>query len=138
MDQIIHGVLRWTEAHLHESLTVAMLAARSGYSAGHFQRVFRERTGLSPVNYLRARKMDVAINLLLTTPLPVGMISHALGFGDTSSFNRIFKSYCGETPGRVRQERLPGPEVSASLLALYLPEEPVIPLPVRYSLPAYW
>lgn len=47
MDQasIIHDLLDWLESHLDQPLALDNVAAKSGYSKWHLQRMFKEVTG---------------------------------------------------------------------------------------------
>ena len=42
---IIHDLLDWIETHLDQPLLLDNVAAKSGYSKWHLQRMFRSTTG---------------------------------------------------------------------------------------------
>jgi AraC-like DNA-binding protein len=67
-------------------------------SRAHFIRAFREATGLTPHQYLRARRLERAKDLLTTTALPVTEICEAVGFASLGSFTSLFHRTTGETP----------------------------------------
>jgi AraC family transcriptional regulator len=58
---------------------VDQLARRAGLSAFHFIRAFRSAYGEPPHQYLRARRIDRARELLVTTPMPITE-ARAVGF----------------------------------------------------------
>src|SRR3972149_6505809 len=47
----------YIEAHLHESITLHMLACAAGYSPWHAAKVFKSLTGKSPFEYIRAVRL---------------------------------------------------------------------------------
>lgn len=72
------------------------LAAATGYSPSHFQRVFKRATGLSPAAYARARRIERAGQALGEQSV-TGAI-YASGFGGPSTFYRKAKERMGMTP----------------------------------------
>lgn len=86
-----------------QELSVADLADLVGYSPFHFTRLFTQRTGIGPGQYLIAQRIDAAKRLLLTEDLPVIDVATAVGFDSVSSFSRRFKHTVGVAPGALRQ-----------------------------------
>ncbi len=60
-----------------------------------FREVYDTVTGQLALNYLSDPKVSIA------------EVAFLLGFSDPSSFNRAFRRWTGETPGRWRQRRMP-------------------------------
>ena len=102
MAVVVSEIIDWVERHLHHPLRVSQLARKAGYSPWHFQRGFRAVTGLSVGRYLRLRKMSVAASLLTMTRLPVTDIHTLLGYEDTSSFYRVFRTVARQAPQHFR------------------------------------
>ena len=50
---IIHDLLDWIETHLDQPLLLDNVAAKSGYSKWHLQRMFRSTTGHALGSYIR-------------------------------------------------------------------------------------
>ena len=78
---------------------------RAGLSSFHFIRAFRAHAGQTPHQYLRARRIERAKELLVTTPMPVTEICDAVGFQSLGSFSSLFRRLTGETPAAYRAER---------------------------------
>ncbi|HZZ88225.1 MAG TPA: AraC family transcriptional regulator, partial [Caulobacteraceae bacterium] len=91
----------FVEAPGAEPLTLAMLAAVAGLSPYHFARQFTARFGVSPMAYVRERRMDAAARRL-TADKPPALVDLAfdLGFESQEGFTRAFKRAHGVTPGR--------------------------------------
>jgi transcriptional regulator GlxA family with amidase domain len=99
--------------------TVAQLARRAGLSTFHFIRVFRDATGTTPHQYLRARRIDRARHLLATTAMPVTEICDAVGFRSLGSFSRIFRAAAGEAPAAYRRRHYHPQYVPACFVRMY-------------------
>ena len=76
---------------------LAELAALTGYSATHFQRVFKRRVGLSPAAYARALKAERA-EALLEAGAPVTEAIHGAGFSAPSRFYAAMEGRLGMSP----------------------------------------
>lgn len=68
-----------------QPLALAALAAETGYSPAHFQRVFTRHTGLSPATYARALRAERAADALTETNRVTDAIYDA-GFSGPSRF----------------------------------------------------
>ncbi|MGV8919492.1 MAG: helix-turn-helix domain-containing protein [Pseudomonas sp.] len=90
------------EQHLAQPLSLGQLAAQCALSEYHFARMFRESFGLPPHQYLLARRMNRARDLLRTSTMPFGDIAMACGFASASHFNNRFRQVMGATPGEYR------------------------------------
>ncbi|MBD0708199.1 MULTISPECIES: AraC family transcriptional regulator [unclassified Streptomyces] len=65
----------------------------------HLVRAFSRAYGISPHQYLTARRLERARRLLLDG-MPPGEVAAATGFHDQPHLNRSFKRLVGTTPGR--------------------------------------
>ncbi|MEJ2410612.1 MAG: AraC family transcriptional regulator [Novosphingobium sp.] len=92
--------------HLTENLgedhTLKDMANVAMLSPFHFNRIFREITGVSPVRYLYALRIAKAQHLILTTRLKVIDICYAVGYNSLGSFNNRFVSLVGHSPRCIR------------------------------------
>ncbi|AHG21794.1 AraC family transcriptional regulator [Chania multitudinisentens RB-25] len=100
---IIHDLLNWIETHLDQPLLLDNVAAKSGYSKWHLQRMFRSTTGHALGSYIRERRLSKAAQALRTTPLPILDIALQFHFDSQPSFSRAFKKQFGETPAVYRR-----------------------------------
>jgi AraC-like DNA-binding protein len=79
-------------------------AAASGLSRRYVQKLL-EGTGKSFTEHLAGRRLERA-SAMLTDPrhlhLAIIDIAFAVGFGDVSHFNRMFRRRFGETPSGAR------------------------------------
>ena len=92
------------EQNLHQALAIDALAAQCGLKATQFRRLFREQTGLSPVEYLTRLRVHRAQELLRDTNTSMTDIAHQLGFTTSQYFATTFRRTCGFTPRGYRQQ----------------------------------
>jgi AraC-like DNA-binding protein len=95
-------VIAHLTANLGEDHTLEDMADVAMLSPFHFNRIFREITGVSPVRYLYALRIAEAKRLILTTRLKVIDICYAVGYNSLGSFNNRFVSLVGYSPRRIR------------------------------------
>lgn len=75
-----------------DPLALGSLAASASYSSYHFDRIFRELTGFSAVEYQRKRRLRRAAHLLRHEPdVPVGRIAQDCGFPSNAAFAKAFR-----------------------------------------------
>ncbi len=91
------------EARLDDcNLSVEDLASDMNLSRVQLYRKVKAVTGASPVELLRAARLNKAYKLLLTTDKSVSEISYMVGFTAPSYFTKCFKEEYGVLPGDVR------------------------------------
>lgn len=92
----------YIEAHLDQPITLGELAFRCNLSEYHFARMFRASFGLPPHQYLLARRLHRACQLLRLGVMPLGEIALLCGFASASHFSNRFRQAVGATPGEYR------------------------------------
>ena len=100
---LINQALVYLETHLTAPATVERAAAEAGYSRHHFSRTFLALTGLTPVGYLRKRRLSEAARELVTTSKRILDIALDYQFGSQEAFTRSFRQEFGVSPGFYRQ-----------------------------------
>ena len=91
------------EEHLDAGPTLGQLAAVVGLNPYHFDRQFKVATGLPPHQYVIARRVERAKELLQAgTDLSLAEVAGCAGFSDQSQFSQHFKRLVGVTPGHFR------------------------------------
>lgn len=93
----------YLDAKYTEKLRIDELANRFGIHPNHLSRIFRERYGVSPKQYLLSLKLEKAALMLATADAPVALIAESLGFDDQHAFSKLFKKYRGVSPMAYRK-----------------------------------
>ncbi len=96
------ALMDWAESHLHEPLTVPMLASKAHMSTRTLSRRFEAETGRGALQWLHERRIAKARALLEDTDLSVTEVAFATGFGSLASFRRQFARATGTTPRNYR------------------------------------
>ena len=85
-----------------DDVTLDSLAAYAGFSRYTLSRMFRQHTGLTFTQYLSKRRVDMAMELLSSTRIPVTQVALQCGFNSIATFNRVFREVKGCTPTQYR------------------------------------
>jgi AraC family transcriptional regulator len=103
----LERVLRHIAASLDQPLSVHSLAAVAGFSPFHFARLFTSQIGESPMNFVRRRRMQLAVARLNESPPPdLVQLAFDCGFESQEAFTRAFKQAMGVTPGRFKRNAI--------------------------------
>ena len=85
-------------------LSLATLAKKCFYNPSYFSRVFKEKFGMSLVEYVNRKRIDNAVRLLCESDWSVDEILTKVGFSDRSNFYRVFSKIMGSTPADIRRQ----------------------------------
>ena len=97
-DVLVARAQRWMEKSLSEGFSLAELARHLAVSERTLNRRFKLATGEAPLHYLQSLRVDVAKRLLETKGLNVDAVSARVGYGDLSTFRRLFRRETGLSP----------------------------------------
>jgi len=99
-------LLEYIETRLAERIQSGDLARRINVSVGKLFRAFRVSTGVSPGDYVTARRMNLACTMMKTTTVPLSRIAIACGLCDQSHLCRVFRRAFETTPAVWRRENM--------------------------------
>lgn len=109
-DALVGALIGADATHLGEVRTVADLVARSTVSRRSLERLFRERLGVSPREWLCEQRVHEARRLLEETDLGIEEVAAAAGFGSAPALRRWFAETLGVSPTSYRRAfRAPQP-----------------------------
>ncbi|HAB41761.1 MAG TPA: AraC family transcriptional regulator [Porphyromonadaceae bacterium] len=86
-----------------QNLTLEIIARHFNYSPSHFSSLFRQQTGMSPIDCFLRIKMQKACMYLELSKLKINEISSILSFSDSAYFTRIFTKIIGVSPTVYRR-----------------------------------
>jgi AraC family transcriptional regulator of arabinose operon len=98
----VEQMMQWIERHYTEPLRLEVLATELHMSPYHISHQFKETTGTSLSEYIKARRLRQACMLLTLSELSVATIGEKIGIESTSYFCKIFKDKMGITPHQYR------------------------------------
>jgi AraC family transcriptional regulator len=97
------------EANMSSAPDVSSVASVAGVHPTHLRKLFRAHAGCSPVQWLRARRIEEA-KKRLASAATIADVALALGFYDQSHFTNAFRREVGSTPAEFRRASIPALE----------------------------
>ncbi|MCQ4287854.1 AraC family transcriptional regulator [Pseudomonas stutzeri] len=92
------------DRHLAYPLEVRDLARLAGLSVPRFHARFVSETGVTPMEFVRLRRLERGRELLVSTRLAVGDIAARVGYASQSAFTAALSRAFGTTPKALRRE----------------------------------
>ena len=87
--------------------TLETLARKVGISRSGFASHFREKVGVTPMEYLTRWRMFLAGERLRNSPEGLASISQSLGYESESAFGKAFRRVMGCSPRQYRDQAIP-------------------------------
>lgn len=94
------------EAHYYSNTTLDELAQLNNQSLSTFKREFKKLYNVSPATYLRDKKLEKSVELLIATDLRAKDIAYDCGFANVSHFSKTFKQKHGVSPSAYKMTHL--------------------------------
>ncbi|MGB3933160.1 MAG: helix-turn-helix domain-containing protein [bacterium] len=94
---------RYMAQHFAKQLTLEEVARQVHLSPYYFSRLFKEREGLTFIEYLTNLRLEEAKRLLLKTEDKIEAIARRVGYGEANYFSRLFKRKVGMSPSEYRK-----------------------------------
>jgi transcriptional regulator GlxA family with amidase domain len=102
MDQRVASAIGQMERQLHRELSLEVMAQSVNLSSSRFRHLFKNETGMTPAQYLKALRMQKAKVLVETTFLNIKQIMCSIGVRDKRHFAKDFERTYGLTPTQHR------------------------------------
>jgi transcriptional regulator GlxA family with amidase domain len=93
----------WIAGHLHEQLTVPVLAERALMSERSFARAFHREVGQTPAAYIEALRIERARDLLEDGAPSLEAVAQGAGFASAEVLRRAFHRRVGVSPAQYRE-----------------------------------
>ena len=100
-------ILSFIDENLSSPLGASQIARHFGYNPAYFSRLFMKKTGLSPMEYIKRQRIQLAKEMLIRPYDTVSDIAIACGYPDEKYFSRLFKKSEGITPTQYRRANSP-------------------------------
>lgn len=84
-------VINYIRQHLDRSISIHELSRKAYMSESHFYRVFKNETGLSPIDFINNERIKLATRLLADPTIKIKEVYKRCGFDSRSYFNRMFR-----------------------------------------------
>jgi two-component system response regulator YesN len=106
---LIEQVKQYIEEHLHEDLSLNLLARQKYVSPSYLSRLFHQLTGEQMTAYITRRKMEQAKLLLQDHRYRVQDVADKLGYQSANYFSKVFRKAVGISPQDFRASSLSNP-----------------------------
>ncbi|NIK80391.1 AraC-like DNA-binding protein [Paenibacillus castaneae] len=99
----IDQAIRLLSLQYGQQLSIEGIAHTLGYHRAHLTRLFKDATGLSPMQYLFKVRMKKAEELL-ESELTIAQIASSVGYNDPLFFTKQFNKWSGQSPTEFRRK----------------------------------
>ena len=103
---MISRVILYMQDHLTESISVQQLADMVYVSKSYLSRAFKQKAGLSLMEYLNSLRMEAAKTMLAASNLNTEEIAYRTGYHSTKFFYRAFRAYTGMSTREYRRNEI--------------------------------
>jgi len=100
----IREVQKYIQAHIMTGISLDTAAAHMSLSSSYLSKLFKEKTGIAFIDYVKQEKIERAKQLLEKTNLKVYEICNSLSYNNIQYFTEMFKLHTGMTPTEYRQK----------------------------------
>ncbi|WP_371833205.1 helix-turn-helix domain-containing protein [Ferrovibrio sp.] len=97
-------VLEYIDENLSKPINYAVLSQVAALNRSRLGAAFKISMGITPHQYIIARRIDKAKTLLCNTELSMAEIAIAVGFSSQSHMTSHFRRQVGTTPAKFRQQ----------------------------------
>ncbi len=105
MDSRVQTAMDYMCQHIADDISLDTLAQVSGLSVSRLAHLFRQHTGVTPLQFLEQQRLDRAAQLLELTSRPIQSIAEEVGFDNPFYFSLRFKRHVGRCPRDYRRIR---------------------------------
>ncbi len=92
------------EMHYDEAIQIADIASYLNLNPRYLTTLFKKKFKITPKKYLTYFRIEKAKVFLIDTDQPLQVIANAIGFENSFSFSRLFKSVTGISPANYREQ----------------------------------
>jgi AraC-like DNA-binding protein len=90
--------IKWIRSHYAETIRIETLAEVAGMSMTSLHRHFLATTAMSPIQYQKQVRLQMARALLLSAPRGVAQVGLEVGYDSPSQFSREYRRLFGRPP----------------------------------------
>lgn len=101
-DAQITNCQQWAAMNYMTPAPVNEMMAMTGLTERSFVRRFTKATGMSPLQYIHALRIEEAKQMLEVSMQPIEAIAEEVGYEDASFFGKLFRRKTGLTPNQYR------------------------------------
>lgn len=100
---VVKNAIIMIDSDISANISLQILAEKQGITPEYLATVFKKETGKTVMEYVRDKRMQLALYLLNTTNLQIQTIAMHCGIIDVQYFSKVFKKETGKTPKEYRK-----------------------------------
>lgn len=100
----LNEIKGFIDKNYHTRIELDDLVRMSRMNRSTLCREFRRAYSTSPIHYILHKRVEESKIYLAESAIKITELSERLGFSSASYFNRVFKSFTGESPGEYRKK----------------------------------
>ena len=105
-NEIVNSISSYVLENVDVQISLSIVANKLFMNKTYISELFKQKTGIGFVEYLRSVKMERAKKLMNEGNLKIYEIGAILGYKDIEYFSRQFKKYTGINPAEYRQNNI--------------------------------
>jgi transcriptional regulator GlxA family with amidase domain len=102
-DAIVARCQNWIAENYQLPNPVSAMVRLSGLAERTFKRRFQAATGMAPLEYVHALRLEESKHMLETGEEPIEAIANEVGYEDAGYFSRLFRRKVNLTPAQYRK-----------------------------------
>ncbi len=102
-DKTIEMAVKYVQENYRNDLTMAEVANHISLNYSYFSILFKEKTGMNFVDYLRMIRIEKAKELLQNSIYKIYEVSEMVGYNNTKHFTTTFRTLTGISPKEFRE-----------------------------------
>lgn len=99
----LENIVEEIQARYNENITLTGFSEKHNISVGHLSNLLKERLGMSFSEYITAKRVQKAKELLADERLSVEKVANEVGYKDYFYFTKVFKKAVGISPSKYRK-----------------------------------
>lgn len=100
----VKSMMVYIHEHYAEKISIRKLASAAFLSERECYRIFQNYLNMTPVDYIRSYRIQIASQLLEESRMTITEVGIACGMGNSSYFGKIFREATGCTPRQYRKK----------------------------------
>ncbi|MBX0357704.1 AraC family transcriptional regulator [Halobacillus sp. Nhm2S1] len=102
--EAINQATTFIKGHFHEDLSIEQVANHVGISVSYFSQLFKQKEGMTFLEYIRKERVKYACTFLRNSDLETYRIAEKVGYTDQRYFSQVFKKTMNMTPSQYRKQ----------------------------------
>ena len=98
VSKVVIKAKEFIDEHYNQEVSLIDISKEVSVSPQYFSKIFKEEIGISFVEYVREKRIDIAKKMLRSKQYSVKEICYKIGYNDPNYFSRLFKRLVGVSP----------------------------------------